>query len=116
MIKIKNENYETQKDEIELLKNILFEQIEIFDEFPYDFEITIKPDIIETPVLVLKMKISFTEEYPNSEPKFEIYDDSNYLASNKIKIINENVKIFIQENIGFAMIYQIYELVKVFSI
>ena len=116
MINIKNENYEAQKDEIELLKNILFEQIEIFDESPFEFEITIKPDIIESPVLTLKLKISFTEDYPNSEPRFEIYDDSNYLASNKIKTIYDSIKNFILENIGFAMIYQIYELVKVYSI
>jgi hypothetical protein len=113
MINIKNENYEAQKDEIELLKNILFDQMEVHDECPFNIEISVKPDILEVPILHLKLNIIFTEDYPNAEPTFEIHDESNCLASHKIKTINEKVREFVQENLGFAMIYQIYELIKV---
>lgn len=114
MINIKNENYEAQKDEIELLKNILFDQMEVHDECPFNIEISAKPDILENPTLHLKLNITFTEEYPNAEPEFEIHDESNCLPSNKIKTISEKIKSFIQENLGFAMVYQIYEMVKVY--
>jgi uncharacterized protein (UPF0216 family) len=114
MINTKSENYETQKDEVELLKNILFEQLEVLDEVPFILEISIRPDITEDPQIHLKLKTTFIDDYPNVEPKYDIYDESNCLPSNKLKQLNESLRTLLTDNIGFPVVYQMYELIKVF--
>lgn len=113
---INNANYETQKDEVELLKNILFEQFKMIQEHPnFIFEIKIIPDVVEDPRLNLIAKFTMTDEYPNGEPLFEVNDLSNYLASSKIKILTEKIKGLIAENFGMPMIYQLQEAIKEFG-
>ena len=114
---ISNANYEAHKDEVELLKNILFEQMNITEEFPnFKLEIGITPDVCEDAKLNFILKFKLPDEYPNCEPIYEILDQSNYLATSKIKSFAENsIKTFIEENFGMPMIYQIYEMVKDFA-
>jgi len=113
---ISYKNYEMQKDEIELLRNILFDQLKIIEEISsFVFEISIQPDIIESPNLKFILKISLPNEYPDIIPIYELTDVSNYIASSKVKKLNDKIKEFAQENLGMPMIYQIYELVKDFA-
>jgi hypothetical protein len=114
MINTKNENYEAQKDEVELLKNILFEQLEVLEELPFILEISVKPDIVDTPIISLKVKVSLLDDYPNVEPKYDITDESNILPSIRLKQLNENIKQLFTDNQGFPVIYQMYELIKEF--
>ena len=110
-----NTNYDSHKEEIELLQNILFEQITIVEDASlFDLEISVKLDA-ENPKLEFDLKIHLPEEYPNTHPIYEIVEKSNILPSSKIKIVMEKIKEFAEENLGFPMIYQIYEIVKDFG-
>ena len=82
---IENPNYETQKDEIELLTNILFDRMVIEEELPeYKLNIEIEPDVQEEPKLFFNVKIKLIAEYPDIAPIVEIEDTSNILATSKI--------------------------------
>jgi hypothetical protein len=112
---ISNVNYDSHKEEIELLQNILFEQITIReDTHKFELEISVKLDA-ENPKLEFDLKINLPEEYPNTHPIYEIIEKSNILPSSRIKCLNEKIKEFAEENLGFPMIYQIYEMVKDFG-
>ena len=112
---ISNSNYETHKDEVELLKNILFEQLKIIEEIPnFIIEVDVKPDKDE-PKLDFKIKLSLPNEYPDSSPIFEVTDLSNHLSSTKLKLVNDRIKTLISENLGMPMVYQIVEIVKEFA-
>ena len=111
---IENPNYETQKDEIKLLKNILFEKLTIEEELPeFVLNFEIEPDVNEDPKLSFFTKIKFTAEYPDTEPIIEIDDLSNILASSKLNKLKEEIFQFSKENYGMPMVYQIYEMIKV---
>jgi len=112
---ISNINHDSHKEEIELLQNILFEQITIVEDASlFELEISIKLDS-ENPKLEFDLKIKLPEEYPNTHPIYEVTEKSNILPSSKIKILYEKIKDFAEENSGFPMIYQIYEIVKDFG-
>lgn len=107
-------NYEAQKDEIELLKNILFDQLNIVAEEPnYHIEIACKPDIIDEPKLDFNLIIKFTDNYPDEEAIIEIIDNSNLLASSRIKMFLDKTHEYMKENLSMPMVYQIYEMLKV---
>jgi len=109
-----NPNYDTQKDEIEILSNILFEQLKIIKEEPfYEFEIAIVPDT-EEPKIKIVFYVSFTEEYPNSLPKFDIQDKTHYVSSKEINMLKDKIiKYHTEESCGMPIIYQAYEMIKV---
>lgn len=109
-----NPNYETQKDEIELLKNILFDKMTIEEEIPeFVLNIDIEPDVQEDPKLNFIITIKLVSEYPDVEPNVEIEETSNILASSKIEKLKEEISEFSKENFGMPMVYQIYEMIKV---
>jgi hypothetical protein len=114
---ISNSNYDTHKDEVELLKNILFEQMTILEESPnFILEVSITPDVTNDPKLNFIAKFILPDDYPNCGPTLEITDLSNRLATSKIKTFAEtNIKTYVDENQGMPMIYQIYEMVKEFA-
>ena len=117
---IYNPNYDTQKDEIEILSNILFEQIKIIKEEPfYEFEIQIIPDAINEEPSKIKIifSVTFNNEYPNSLPKFDIVDKSHYVSSKDINMLKDKIiKYHTEESIGMPVIYQAYEMIKVNTI
>lgn len=111
---ISNQNYEAQMDEIELLKNILFEQLTVSSEFPnFVLQIKAKPDVVEDPKLDLLMKITLSADYPDVEPKLDMHDLSNLLPSYLIKESTEKMLELCADNIGMPVIYQLYEQMKV---
>lgn len=112
-----NPNYETHKDEVELLKNILFDKLTIEEELPeFILNIDIEPDVQEEPKLFFSIKIKLISEYPDCEPEVEIEETTNILASSKIIKLKEEISEFSKENFGMPMAYQIYEMIKVFNI
>lgn len=113
---ISNINYEAQKDEVELLRNILFEKLNIIsEEEEFVMEIYLKPDITDNPKLDFQINIQLSPDYPNVHPKIEVADLSNYLASSKIKSLMDNIHNLSEELMGMPMIYQIYEMVQTFA-
>ena len=111
---IDNPNYETHKDEVELLKNILFDKLTIEEEEPlFILNIEIEPDVQEEPKLFFSIKINLIPEYPDTEPVVEIEETSNILPSLKITKLKEEITEFSKENFGMPMVYQIYEMIKV---
>jgi len=111
-----NPNYETQKDEVELLKNILFDKMRIEEELPeFVLHIDIVPDVQEEqpPKLIFVIKIKLMPEYPDSEPTVEIEETTNILASSKIHKLKEEISEFSKDMYGMPMVYQIYEIIKV---
>jgi len=113
-----NPNYDTQKDEIEILSNILFEQIKIIKEEPfYEFEIVIIPDISETPKIKIIFSVTFNNDYPNSLPTFDIVDKTHHVSSNDISVLKNRItKYHTEESVGMPIIYQAYEMIKVIII
>jgi len=111
-----HKNYENHKDEIEILKNILFEDLKIVEDNPiFKLELTLKADVSE-PKILLKASIELIEDYPDKHPVIEIIDTSNYLPSKNIRGIALKITDCVNENAGFPVIYQIYEILKEFVI
>lgn len=112
-----NPNYDTQKDEIEILSNILFEQLKIIKTDPYyQFEIQILPDKTtdEPPKIKIIFSVEYNDNYPNSLPTFDIIDKTHYVASKDINHLKEKIiKYHTEESIGMPVIYQAYEMIKV---
>ena len=109
-----HKNYEPQKDEIEILKNILFDDLRVLEESPiFKLELTLKADTNE-PKILLKVSIEMTEDYPEKPPIYNIFDDSNYLPSKNIREVSAKIAEMIRENTGFPAIYQMYEMLKEF--
>lgn len=114
---INNPNYETQKDEIELLRNILFEKMIVLEEMPqFVVQIDLDPDIVEESILNFIITFTLTAEYPDKEPQIEIEETTNNLPSLKITKLKEEIALFCQDNFGMPMIYQIYEMIKVIDL
>jgi hypothetical protein len=114
---INNPNYETQKDEIELLRNILFEKMTVLEEMPqFVIQIDLNPDIVEETILNFIITSTLIPEYPEKEPQIEIEETTNNLPSSKITKLKEEIAKFCQENCGMPMIYQIYEMIKVIDL
>jgi len=114
---INNPNYETQKDEIELLRNILFEKMTVLEEMPqFIIQIDLNPDIVEEAILNFIITSTLIPEYPEKEPQIEIEETTNNLPSSKISKLKEEIANFCKENCGMPMIYQIYEMIKVIDL
>jgi len=108
-------NYEQQADEIELLKNIIPEKIEIISEEPdFNIRIEIKGNT-EKPKKTFILNICLNYDYPEKSPTFKIEEINNHLDVNRQKIIEDKLNKYCEENIGFPVIYQLYEIVQEFS-
>lgn len=111
---IDSPNYDTQKDEVELLRNILFDKLTIEEEEPlFILNIEVQPDVQEETKLFFTIKITLIPEYPDKETTVEIEETSNILPSSKISKLKEEISLYSNENLGMPMIYQIYEMIKV---
>ena len=108
-------NYEQQVDEIELLKNIIPEKIEIISEEPdFNIQIEIKGNT-EKPKKTFILNIYLNYDYPEKCPAFKIEEINKNLSDQRRKIIEEKINKYCEENIGFPVIYQLYEIVQEFS-
>ena len=109
-----SEHREQQKDEIDLLQNIIFEKMQIVQEEPnYIIFMEIKSDI-ENPKMKFNLTVTLNDEYPDKEPTFELIEVNNFLASVKVRDIEEKLNSLIKEYINMPMLYQMYECVLSF--
>ena len=102
-------HYEEQKEEIELLQNIIPDRLNIISEEPnYILEISIQSSL-ENPEKEYKLKIYLNYFYPEKSPRFEFYEINDFLQERrKNEAISELNKI-IEENVGMGILYQLYE-------
>ena len=108
-------NYEQQVDEVELLKNIIPEKIEIISEEPdFNIQIEIKGNT-EKPKKTFILNIYLNYDYPEKCPTFKIEEINKNLSDKRQKIIKDKLNKYCEENIGFTVIYQLYEIVQEFS-
>ena len=102
-------HYEEQKEEIELLQNIIPDRLTIQSDKPnYILDITIISSM-ENPEKEYKLKIYLNYFYPEKSPRFEFYEVNDFLQEKrKTEIISELNKI-LEENVGMGILYQLYE-------
>ena len=105
---------EQQQEEIDLLQNIIFEKMKIIQEEPnFIIFMEIKSDI-ESPKMKFHLTVTLNDEYPDKEPTFELIEVNNFLASVKVRDIEEKLNSLIKEYINMPMLYQMYECVLSF--
>ena len=111
---MENDNYIQQKDEIDLLNNIIPDKMKIINENPYELEISIEADV-ENPLYSFKLLITLNSEYPNSIPTFTLTEENHSIASKKIEELQQKLNEICNEQIGMPIIYQLYENVLTFT-
>lgn len=110
-----SENYEAQKDEINLLENIIPDKLKISQEKPtYSLEIWIEGNV-EEPKMYFELKVELPENYPNDPPKFTLTEENNFLATAKLKKLNEDLISLCSEYASMPVIYQLYEAIQTFA-
>ena len=109
-------NYDQQIDEIELLKNIIPEKIEILKEEPnFNIKIEIVGNNTDKPKKTFILIIYLNYYYPEKAPRFKIYEINNYLNERRKNTIEDKLTQFCNENIGLPIIYQLYEICQEFA-
>ena len=111
---MENDNYIQQKDEIDLLNNIIPDKMKIINENPFELEISIEADV-ENPLYSFKLLITLNSEYPNSIPTFTLTEENHSIASKKIEELQQKLNEICNEQIGMPIIYQLYENVLTFT-
>ena len=113
---IKNSpHYEEQKEEIELLQNIIPDRLKILSEEPnYILEIIIKSSL-ENPEKEYRLKIYLNHFYPEKSPRFKIYEANDCINDKRKEMLIKKLDDYCEENIGMSVIYQLYEIVKEFA-
>ena len=109
-----NPNYDQQKDEIDLLQNILFDKMNIENEDPFEITANITANI-ENPKMEFLLKIKLNNEYPDKSPEFTLIEENNYLSSSKLNDLIEKLKQICNEYIGMPVMYQLYETILSFA-
>ena len=104
-----------QQDEIDLLQNIIFEKMKIIQEEPnYIIFMEIKSEI-ENAKMKFHLTVTLNDEYPDKEPTFELAEVNNYLASAKVRELEEKLNSLCKEYINMPMLYQMYESILSFA-
>ena len=102
-------HYEEQKEEIELLQNIIPDRLNIISEEPnYILEISVQSSL-ENPEKEYKLKIYLNYFYPEKSPRFEFYEINDFLQENRRKEAISELNKVIEENVGIGILYQLYE-------
>ena len=109
-----NPNYDQQKDEIDLLQNILFDKMNIENEDPFEITANITANI-ENPKMEFLLKIKLNNEYPDKSPEFTLIEENYYLSSSKLNDLIEKLKQICNEYIGMPVMYQLYETILSFA-
>ena len=111
---MENDNYIQQKDEIDLLNNIIPDKMKIINENPFELEIFIEADV-ENPLYSFKLLITLNNDYPNSTPSFTLTEENHSIAKKKIEELQEKLNEICNDQIGMPIIYQLYENVLTFT-
>ena len=109
-------NYDQQIEEIELLKNIIPEKITILKEEPnFNIQIEIEANDTEDPIKTFILIIYLNYNYPEQAPEFKIYEINNNLSDKSENNIKNKLIEYCNENKGFPVIYQLYEMCQEFA-
>lgn len=102
-------HYDEQKEEVELLQNIIPDRLTTLSDDPnYILEIIVKSSL-ENPEKEYRLKIYLNYFYPEKSPRFEFYEINDFLQEKiKMEMIQELNKI-LEENLGMGVLYQLYE-------
>ena len=102
-------HYDEQKDEIEILNNIIPDRLTIESDDPnYVLNIIVKSSL-ENPEKEYRLKIYLNYFYPEKSPRFEFYEINDFLQENRKKEAISRLNKVLEENIGFTTLYQLYE-------
>ena len=102
-------HYEEQKEEIELLKNIIPDRLTILTEEP-NFILEIKIiSSLDNPEKEYKLKIYLNYFYPEKPPRFDFYEINDFLQEKRKNEVVSELKKIIEENVGMGILYQLYE-------
>ena len=109
-------NYDQQIEEIELLKNIIPEKITILKEEPnFNIQLEIEANDIEDPIKKFILIIYLNYNYPEQSPELKIYEINNNISDKSENNIKNKLIDYCNENIGFPVIYQLYEMCQEFA-
>ena len=110
-------NYEQQKEEIELLKNIIPEHVTIVKSEPnFNIQIQIEGDTPEEEHFkTFYLDIFLNNNYPEKSPRYKLTEENDLLNEKKKETLIKKLDDCCQENLGFPVIYQLYEIVKEFA-
>ena len=110
-----SDHHEQQQEEIDLLQNIIFEKMKLLQEEPnFKIFMEIKSDI-ENPKMKFNLTVTLNDEYPDKEPSFELLEVNNFLASAKVRELEEKLNSICKEYISMPMLYQMYECILSFA-
>ena len=110
-----SDHHEQQQEEIDLLQNIIFEKMKLLQEEPnFKIFMEIKSDI-ENPKMKFNLTVTLNVEYPDKEPSFELLEVNNFLASAKVRELEEKLNSICKEYISMPMLYQMYECILSFA-
>ena len=110
-----NPHYEEQKDEVDLLENILFDKLKIVQDLPtFSLERTITATIDE-PKMEFLLIVDLPEDYPMVSPSFTLTEENNYLATAKLRTLQQKLSEICNDYLGMTVVYQLYEAVQTFA-
>lgn len=108
-------HYDEQKDEIELLTNIIPDRLTVESDDPnYVLNIIVKSSL-ENPEKEYRLKIYLNYFYPEKSPRFEFYEINNFLQESRKKEAISRLNKVLEENLGFTTIFQLYECAVEFA-
>ena len=108
--------YDQQLEEIELLKNIIPEKIEILKEEPFfSLKIEIIGNTEGDSKKIFRLNLDLNYDYPEQSLKFKFYEINNNLSDRRKNIIDQKLNQCCEENKGFPVIYQLYEICQEFA-
>lgn len=98
---------EEQEEEIEALKAIYDEDLTEISRIPPCFMIKIPG--IETLMESIYLKITLSEDYPNSSPEIEVPARSKVMSAAEISVLVSHLQEVAVENIGMAMVFTLVD-------
>ena len=102
-------HYEEQKDEIEILTNILPDRLTIESDDPnYILNIIVKSSL-DNPEKEYRLKIYLNYFYPEKSPRFEFYEINDFLQEDRKKMAISKLNAVLEENVGLTTLFQLYE-------
>lgn len=110
-----NPYFEEQESEIESLKYIFLEDLEVLEEKPYKFEVQLNSNNESEEKNWLKLKLIFElpDDYPTQTPIVRIKNlTPDIIHNNKMLEFDKLVAVKSEENLGNPMIYEICEALR----